>query len=315
MRFVTYNLRYDSQPDGISVAQSIARIPDQLEEQPYLELRGEQPWSKRRLLVAQQVLSEGIVLAGFQEALVRQVKDLAELFGDDWAWVGVGRDDGKQASEFSPIFYKKSELSLISYDTFWLSKTPFEPSRYPGAGSFRLCTVAQFLMADKKRKFTVFNTHLDDQSEEQRQVGVSLILHRARYEAIKTGWPVFLLGDLNSPAEGEDTGAYRIVTGAADPLPINETFTTKYRISGNKMKGFKMLDLRGETPPEKVSNNFATFTGFTKPGDAAEWKRIDFIFGGDTRGWSSEGYKVVSALADDGTLASDHRPVFADISI
>ncbi len=71
MRFVTYNLRYDSQPDGISVAQSIAQIPDQLEEQPYLELRGEQPWSKRRLLVAQQVLSEGIVLAGYQEALVR----------------------------------------------------------------------------------------------------------------------------------------------------------------------------------------------------------------------------------------------------
>ncbi len=89
MRFVTYNLRYDSQSDGISVAQSIAQIPDQLQEQPYLELRGEQPWSKRRLLVAQQVLSEGIVLAGFQEALVRQVKDLAELFGDDWAWVRI----------------------------------------------------------------------------------------------------------------------------------------------------------------------------------------------------------------------------------
>lgn len=24
---------------------------------------------------------------GFQEALVRQVTDLAELLGDDWAWV------------------------------------------------------------------------------------------------------------------------------------------------------------------------------------------------------------------------------------
>ncbi len=191
----------------------------------------------------------------------------------------------------------------IPHITSFHRKTPFEPSRYPGAGSYRLCTVAQFLMADKKRKFTVFNTHLDDQSEEQRQVGVSLILHRARYEAIMTGWPVFLLGDLNrrvhvlsifimnpshplcSPAEGEDTGAYRIVTGAEDPLPINETFTTKYSIAGDQMKGFKMLDLRGQTPPEKVSSNFATFTGFTKPGDAAEWKRIDFIFGGDTRGW------------------------------
>ena len=27
------------------------------------------------------------VVLGFQEALLRQVQDLAELLGDDWAWV------------------------------------------------------------------------------------------------------------------------------------------------------------------------------------------------------------------------------------
>lgn len=30
-------------------------------------------------------------MSGFQEALVRQVTDLAELFGDDWAWVSKYR--------------------------------------------------------------------------------------------------------------------------------------------------------------------------------------------------------------------------------
>lgn len=65
---------------------------------------------------------------GFQEALIRQVRDLAELLGDDWAWVsvltgkpfsrrkkklkteqaGVGRDDGASKGEFNPIFYRKS---------------------------------------------------------------------------------------------------------------------------------------------------------------------------------------------------------------
>ena len=73
---------------------------------------------------------------GFQEALVRQVNDLAELLGNDWAWVrrfalqrlaletercnmqiGVVRDDGKQAGEFSPIFYKKWVLSPNHYTT------------------------------------------------------------------------------------------------------------------------------------------------------------------------------------------------------
>ena len=56
---------------------------------------------------------------------MRQVTDLATLFGDGWGWVrpqlapldvgsilfyvqvGVGRDDGVAAGEFSPIFYKK----------------------------------------------------------------------------------------------------------------------------------------------------------------------------------------------------------------
>ena len=87
MRFVSYNLRYDSRPDNVTVGESIARIPDQLEEPTYLARKGEQPWSERRLRVAEQLLGEGIVLAGFLEALVRQVKDLAQLFGNDWAWV------------------------------------------------------------------------------------------------------------------------------------------------------------------------------------------------------------------------------------
>jgi hypothetical protein len=87
MRFVTYNLRYDSQPDNITVQQSLATIPDPLAAPGYLRKNGEQPWSLRRLRVAEHLLGEGIVLAGFQEALVRQVNDLAELLGSDWDWV------------------------------------------------------------------------------------------------------------------------------------------------------------------------------------------------------------------------------------
>ncbi|KAL0562353.1 hypothetical protein V5O48_019734, partial [Marasmius crinis-equi] len=106
MRIASWNLRFDSQPDNITVEQSIAALPDPLVEFPFLGVQGEQPWSTRRLRVAETLLSEGIELAGFQEALVRQVNDLAELFGSEWSWFGVGRDDGNQAGEFSPIFYK-----------------------------------------------------------------------------------------------------------------------------------------------------------------------------------------------------------------
>jgi hypothetical protein len=37
----------------------------------YLRQSGEQPWSLRRLRVAEHLLGEGIMLAGLQEALVR----------------------------------------------------------------------------------------------------------------------------------------------------------------------------------------------------------------------------------------------------
>lgn len=40
----------------------------------------------------------------------RQVDDMVELLGPDWDWFGVGRDDGAEAGEFSPIFFKRQDL-------------------------------------------------------------------------------------------------------------------------------------------------------------------------------------------------------------
>jgi hypothetical protein len=91
MRLVTYNLRYDAKPDNVTVQQSLDALPDPLAAPGYLRKSGEQPWSVRRLRVAEHLLGEGIVLAGFQEALVRQVHDLAELFGKGWDWVCLCR--------------------------------------------------------------------------------------------------------------------------------------------------------------------------------------------------------------------------------
>ncbi|KAJ7282386.1 Endonuclease/exonuclease/phosphatase [Mycena rebaudengoi] len=315
MRLVTYNLRYDSQPDNLTVQQSLDALPDPLAEPPYLRLVGEQPWSLRRLRVAQDLLSEGVVLAGLQEALLRQVNDLAELFGSDWDWVGLGRDDGKEAGEFSPIFYKTSDLTLISSDSFWTSNTPFVPSKFPGAGSFRVCTVAHLQPRNDGTKFTVLNTHMDERSEPQRKLAASLILARARYEAVTTDAPVFVMGDLNSAPTGGDSGAYEIITGARPPVALPADFAAKYAVDEDKLPNFTLLDLREQAPRRAVSNNYATFTGFTASNDTRSWVRIDFIFGGSNLGWKATGYKVGSARSDDGTLASDHRPVFADVSI
>ncbi|SJL14696.1 uncharacterized protein ARMOST_18162 [Armillaria ostoyae] len=140
LRLATYSLRYDWQPDQITIPDSALGNP--LAQDTFLGLSGEQPWSTRRLHVAEHLLSEDIVIAGFQEALLN---DLAELFGDDCGWIGVGRSDGMERGEYCPLFYKKSAVKLLSNDTFWLSDTPFKPSKYPRAGTFRL--LAQLLGA------------------------------------------------------------------------------------------------------------------------------------------------------------------------
>lgn len=44
---------------------------------------------------------------GFQEAVKRQVDDMVELLGPDWDWFGVGRDDGAEGGEYSPIFFRR----------------------------------------------------------------------------------------------------------------------------------------------------------------------------------------------------------------
>ncbi|KAJ7646020.1 Endonuclease/exonuclease/phosphatase [Mycena polygramma] len=314
LRFVTYNLRYDSQPDNITVQQSLDTLPDPLIGPGYLRKSGEQPWSIRRLRVAEHLLGERAVLAGFQEALVRQVHDLAELFGSDWDWVGVGRDDGVEAGEYSPIFYKKSDFVLRSYDSFWTSHTPFTPSRFPGAGSHRVCTTLRLQCRHSGQEFVVLNTHMDDRSEAQRRHAASMILARARYEAVTTDSPVFVMGDFNSPPDGRDSGAYEIATGLRSPGALPDDFAAKYAVDPDSPP-FVLHDLRAHTPRRFVSANHATFTGFTAPNDTRSWSRIDFVFGGGNGGWEATGFKVGSALTDDGVLASDHRPVFADVCI
>ena len=70
MRISTYNLRYDSMPDNITVDESIAALGDPLVVPNYFNLSGEQPWSTRRIKVGERLLSEGGIMAS-ESDLVR----------------------------------------------------------------------------------------------------------------------------------------------------------------------------------------------------------------------------------------------------
>jgi len=269
------------------------------------------------------------VSPGFQEALVRQVRDLEELLGSgEFAWVGVGRSDGVSAGEFCPIFYRRTAFSLLETDTFWLSHAPFEPgSIFPGACCPRIATFALFCLsaaAEKHpREFALINTHLDNVSDAQRRFGAAIVLHRARHEAFKRpGVPVFVMGDLNSSASGPDSGAYAVLTGAVPAPAVPDEFARRFPLSsrqnpaGSSSEGEEALvmrDLRTVAPRPCVGGQWATFTGFDHRKD--DEACIDFVFGRSDGGWGAKGVFVETALSDDGMLASDHRLVTADVVI
>ena len=166
--------------------------------------------------------------------------------------------------------------------------TPFEPSKYPGADTIRICTATNLILKSgpgRRVRFTYFNTHLDDLSDGQRRLAASLMLVRARYEAYKTRGPVIVTGDFNSQGTGSDSGAYQIITGQIPPVAVNATFAAKYAVPNDTLTDFKMLDLQGETPRKNVAGDFATWTGFVQPGDSSQYERIDFVFGDSTRKW------------------------------
>ncbi|KAG8870204.1 hypothetical protein FRB97_000237 [Tulasnella sp. 331] len=338
MRLLTWNLRFDSQRDDISVKETLESLPDPLIAPKFMGHKREQPWSARRIRVAQEIRGSRVSVIGFQEALLRQVHDLKELLGDEWDWVGVGRDDGKDRGEFGPIFFNTKHLKLEKYDTFWLSETPFKPSKFPSAGSFRIATVARLSLVDQSaqsgteyRVFTLVNTHLDERSEGQRELGASLILHRARYEAQTHSGAVVVVGDFNryaftfrveyhalttiyaakSEQIGADSGAYRILNGVTAPKPIPSQFQEKFPVAADVLPDFTMCDFLGVTPRLDVSGFFRTFTGFEESLGTRQGGRIDYVLGGSNGGW----YHTGSTITDDGMLSSDHRPVFVDFDL
>ena len=57
---------------------------------------------------------------GLQEATPEWM-DYLKANLDDYAYVGVGRDDGVNTGEYAAIFYLKDKYTAVDSGTFWLS--------------------------------------------------------------------------------------------------------------------------------------------------------------------------------------------------
>ncbi|KAF7901484.1 hypothetical protein EAF00_003705 [Botryotinia globosa] len=274
IRVLTHNIRYAT-------------------ESPF---KGEELWSVRCPRLCSELVFNSTIPETFiclQEVLHSQLVDIHDALnegpGSPWSRLGVGRDDGKEAGEYSPIFYRPAVWHLVLYQTFWLSETPEKPSFGWDAGSIRILTIGIFMHRKTNETIIIMSTHLDNAGPISRQKSAEIILEKVdHYKSIYTPAALLLAGDFNSPP---DDGAYKTMTSST---------------SG-------MADVRDLVPVKKRYGNEMTFTSFGYVDNTPT--RIDFIFSAKHTPVNYGTYAVLSNRYDDGVYLSDHRAVVADIEV
>lgn len=257
VRAMTYNIRLDTEADG------------------------ENAWPHRRPAVAAMLRFYEPDIVGLQEVKVHQLEALeADL--PAYRFIGVGRDDGVRAGEFSPLAFLKERYELIGYGQFWLSETPAAPSVGFDAAFPRLVTWAHLEDRRTRAAILALNTHFDHVGINARLEGAKLI-RAFILENRKPCEAAILVGDFNATS---DEGSYKAITGEGDGA---------------------LVDARGlsRTPPFGPAGTFNGFDIFAKQSSP-----IDHIFVDKHARVARHG---VITQHDEGRLPSDHYPVIADI--
>ena len=173
-------------------------------------------WTTRCKVLCDQVNFEDPDVFGTQEVLVGQLDDMLKAL-DGYDYIGVGREDGKQAGEYSAVFYKKDRLELLQKGNFWLNETPDKPKLGWDAACIRICSWGEFEQKATGFRFYYFNLHMDHVGIVARREAAKLVVKQIR--AIAKGAPVVLTGDFNVDQNDE---IYRIFSTSGI---LNDTYT------------------------------------------------------------------------------------------
>ena len=235
VNWATFNIRYDNPADSLN------------------------NWQYRKDSVAQFILAHDIDIVGMQEVLHNQLEDLKSRL-PRYTAVGVGRDDGKTAGEYAPLFFKKDRFEVLESNTFWLSQYPDSAGFIGWDGACcRIATWAKLQDKDNGKIFMAVNTHFDHVGKEARRQGALLIMQRIREIAGER--PAVLTGDFNVNDQSE---AYRTLTTqtfilkdahkeSAHPSGATYTFHDFGRIADEDCE---KIDFIFVTPQIKVGPSF-----------------------------------------------------------
>jgi endonuclease/exonuclease/phosphatase family metal-dependent hydrolase len=151
-------------------------------------------WQRRAPMVTQLVGFHDFDIIGMQELLHNQVEDILRSL-PQYAYSGVGRDDGATKGEYSPIFYKTERFELLKDGHFWLSDREDYPNKGWDAALPRICCWVYLQDKLNKKKIWFFNLHMDHVGVEARKNSAKLIL--SKIEKMCGQDAVVLTGDFN----------------------------------------------------------------------------------------------------------------------
>lgn len=157
-------------------------------------------WDDRKGFIFDLINFAAFDVFGAQEVRYGQLNDLVKAL-PDYAYIGVGRDDGKTKGEFCPVFYRRERFKLLDSGTFWLSATPETVSRGWDGGCNRVCSWGYFQDRATKAKFYFLNTHLDHKGPMAKTKGAELIVKFIEEHC--KGAQVIVTGDMNVYQDSE----------------------------------------------------------------------------------------------------------------
>lgn len=236
-------------------------------------------WPNRKEMVKGLIRFHDFDIFGTQEGFKHQLDGILEL--GNYSYIGVGRDDGKEAGEHSAIFYKKDKYQVLESGDFWYSETPNVPGKgWDAKCCNRICTWGKFKEVVSGKIFYFFNSHYDHQGKVARKESSFLLLKKIK-EIAGNQNIVIATGDFNARPDDEP-----IQILAKDGL-LKDSYTLT------------------QQPPygtEGTTNSFNTQSSMKG--------RIDYI-------WVTEGVTVrkYAVLNEQqyGHFPSDHFPVMTQI--
>lgn len=255
LKVMTYNIKYDNVNDTVN------------------------NWNDRKESLVTLIQHYEASFIGLQEVLHQQLEYIDRSL-TDFSYIGVGRDDGKEKGEYSPILFDTTQYKLLQNETFWLSETPNKISVGWDAALERICTYGLFKDNQTGKELYVFNTHFDHVGEAARVKSVELIIQKIQ-EINTENLPVVVTGDFNLEPE-------------SDPIQLMQSKLTDAQTASKQ-------PFYGPT---------GTFNGFDP--DMILDRRIDYIF---VEHLEVQRYLHIDDRMENNKHISDHLPVLAELEM